>query len=43
MIKLDNLTKAFETAAGTTLAADKISFEVADGEICVLLGPSGCG
>ena len=43
MIKLDNLTKAFETAAGTTLAADHISFEVAEGEICVLLGPSGCG
>ena len=43
MIKLDNLTKTFETAQGTTLAADRISFEVADGEICVLLGPSGCG
>jgi len=43
MIKLDNLTKAFETAAGTTLAADHVSFEVAAGEICVLLGPSGCG
>src|SRR3982750_637781 len=43
MIKLDNVTKAFETAAGTTLAADRISFEGADGEICVLLGPAGCG
>ena len=43
MIKLDNLTKTFETAQGTTLAADRISFEVGDGEICVLLGPSGCG
>lgn len=43
MIKLDNLTKTFETAQGTTVAADRISFEVADGEICVLLGPSGCG
>ena len=43
MIRLDNLTKAFETAAGTTLAADHVSFEVAEGEICVLLGPSGCG
>jgi len=43
MIKLDNLTKAFETSAGTTLAADHVSFEVAEGEICVLLGPSGCG
>jgi osmoprotectant transport system ATP-binding protein len=43
MIKLDNVTKAFETQAGATLAADRVSFEVADGEICVLLGPSGCG
>ncbi|MEP6608489.1 MAG: ABC transporter ATP-binding protein [Burkholderiaceae bacterium] len=43
MIKLDNVTKAFETAAGPALAADRISFEVAAGEICVLLGPSGCG
>ena len=43
MIKLDNVTKAFETAAGTTLAADRVSFEVKEGEICVLLGPSGCG
>ncbi len=43
MIQLDNVTKAFETAAGTTLAADHVSFEVKEGEICVLLGPSGCG
>src|SRR3954464_775797 len=43
MIKIDNLTKAFETEAGTVLAADHVSFEVGDGEICVLLGPSGCG
>ncbi len=43
MIKLDNVTKAFETDAGTALAADHVSFEVAEGEICVLLGPSGCG
>ena len=43
MIKLDNVTKAFETPAGTTLAADHVSFEVNEGEICVLLGPSGCG
>ncbi len=43
MIKLENVTKAFETPAGTAIAADHISFDVADGEICVLLGPSGCG
>ena len=43
MIKLDNLTKAFETPAGTVVAADRVNMDVADGEICVLLGPSGCG
>lgn len=43
MIQLDNVTKAFETPAGTVLAVDHVSFEVNDGEICVLLGPSGCG
>ncbi|HVE50951.1 MAG TPA: ABC transporter ATP-binding protein [Casimicrobiaceae bacterium] len=43
MIRLDNVTKAFETPSGTALAADRVSFEVAEGEICVLLGPSGCG
>ncbi len=43
MIRLDNLTKAFETPAGTVVAADHVTMEVADGEICVLLGPSGCG
>jgi len=43
MIKLEDVTKAFETPAGTVIAADHINFEVQDGEICVLLGPSGCG
>jgi len=43
MIKLEDVTKAFETPSGTVIAADHINFEVQDGEICVLLGPSGCG
>lgn len=43
MIKLDDLTKVFETADGTTMAADHINMEVPEGEICILLGPSGCG
>jgi osmoprotectant transport system ATP-binding protein len=43
MIKLENLTKAFDTPAGTVVAADRVNMDVADGEICVLLGPSGCG
>jgi osmoprotectant transport system ATP-binding protein len=43
VIKLENLTKAFETPSGTVIAADRVNLAVADGEICVLLGPSGCG
>ncbi len=43
MIRLDNLTKIFETREGTTVAADQINMEVKEGEICILLGPSGCG
>lgn len=43
MIRLDKLTKVFETPGGDVTAADHISMEVPEGEICVLLGPSGCG
>lgn len=39
MIRLEDLTKKF----GSVTAADRISLEVATGEICILLGPSGCG
>lgn len=43
MIKIDNLTKIFDTPNGPMTAADHIQMEVPEGEICVLLGPSGCG
>ncbi len=43
MIRLEELTKVFETPSGPVVAADKVSMEVPTGEICVLLGPSGCG
>jgi len=43
MIKLENLTKIFDTPAGPVTAADHINMDVGEGEICVLLGPSGCG
>nr|WP_163503685.1 ABC transporter ATP-binding protein [Halomonas socia] len=43
MIRLDSLTKVFDTPKGAVVAADHISMEVPSGEICVLLGPSGCG
>ena len=43
MIRLEKLTKTFETPNGTVVAADKVDMEVPSGEICILLGPSGCG
>ena len=43
MIRLDSLTKVFDTPKGAVVAADHISMEVPAGEICILLGPSGCG
>lgn len=43
MIRLEDLTKIFETPSGDITAADRINMEVPEGNICVLLGPSGCG
>ena len=43
MIRLEELTKIFETPSGDITAADRINMEVPEGNICVLLGPSGCG
>lgn len=38
-LTITNLSKSF----GKTIVLDNVSFEVHDGEFCVLLGPSGCG
>ncbi|MGH1543912.1 MAG: ABC transporter ATP-binding protein [Arenicella sp.] len=43
MIKIDRLTKIFETPNGPIKAVDNVQMEIPTGEICVLLGPSGCG
>ena len=43
MIRLEELTKAYDTPQGLVTAVDRVSFEVGSGETCVLLGPSGCG
>ena len=43
MIRLEALTRIYETPRGAVAAVDGVSFDVGDGEICVLLGPSGCG
>jgi ABC-type sugar transport system ATPase subunit len=38
-LEIRELTKSF----GTLTVLDDISFEVGEGEFCILLGPSGCG
>jgi osmoprotectant transport system ATP-binding protein len=43
MIRLDALTRVYHTPRGPVTAVDSVSFEVGEGETCVLLGPSGCG
>jgi osmoprotectant transport system ATP-binding protein len=43
MIRLENLTKIFETPGGDVTAVNHVNMEVPAGEICILLGPSGCG
>ncbi|SED74634.1 osmoprotectant transport system ATP-binding protein [Rhizobiales bacterium GAS188] len=43
MIRLERLTKVFDTPGGRVTAVDGVSFDLPAGEICVLLGPSGCG
>jgi osmoprotectant transport system ATP-binding protein len=43
MIRLEALTKIYDTPQGPMTAVDGVSLEVTSGETCVLLGPSGCG
>ncbi len=43
MIKVENLTKTFETEDVQTMALSNVSLEVADGEFVAIMGPSGCG
>ena len=43
MIKVQDLCKVFRTDEVETIALDKVSFEVKDGEFVAIMGPSGCG
>lgn len=43
MITLENVTKTFETPNGDFHAVKDVSFDVAEGELAVLIGPSGSG
>lgn len=43
LLSLDNVKKVFYTDSEETVAIDKLSFSVTEGEFVVILGPSGCG
>ncbi|MDD3335400.1 MAG: ABC transporter ATP-binding protein [Eubacteriales bacterium] len=42
-ISFENVTKEYHMGEETVLAANKVSFEMEKGELCVVLGPSGAG
>ena len=42
-IRIEGAVKSYGRGATRTLAVDDCSFDVAAGEICVVVGPSGCG
>ncbi len=43
MIKINNLEKYYRTEDVETVALNKLSFEVKEGEFVAVMGPSGCG
>ena len=43
MIKISELEKIYRTEDVETVALNKLSFEVKEGEFVAVMGPSGCG
>ena len=43
LLRVDDLTKHFQTPSGTVHALDGVTLEVAPGETLGLVGESGCG
>jgi len=42
-IKFEDVTKEYRSGQTAVLAADQVCFEIEQGELCVILGPSGAG
>src|SRR5688500_17130794 len=42
-VELVDVTKAFQTAAGSYVAVQNVSLEIGRGEVVALVGHSGCG
>jgi putative ABC transport system ATP-binding protein len=43
MLKLHNITRAYQTENIETLSLNNINIEIAEGEFVAIMGPSGCG
>ena len=43
MITVENLEKFYRTEEVQTVALNKLSFQVNEGEFVAIMGPSGCG
>ncbi len=43
LLKIENLTKIYRTDEIETIALNRISFDVKEGEFIAIMGPSGCG
>src|SRR6201994_2985821 len=43
MIKISELQKSYRTEEVETIALNKLTFEVKEGEFVSVMGPSGCG
>ena len=43
MIKIHDLEKIYRTEEVETIALNKLSFQVNEGEFVAVMGPSGCG
>ena len=42
-IRFENVKKEYQMGDVTIYAANDVSFQVKNGELCILLGPSGAG
>jgi multiple sugar transport system ATP-binding protein len=42
-LRIDGLTKVFDTDEGEIVAVDDLDVDIDDGELVVFVGPSGCG
>ena len=42
-MRISGLVKRFASPRGEVAAIDGVSLEVREGEVCAIVGPSGCG